>query len=209
MNSPAPPSLAPSWEVHIARSRPDAPVNSILQTQQYWAAYGFGVKQLVSLVWRVRDNRVVMDQSDDLYDVALVPPHQLTREEIYQLVREALQKQLGINVVKEKRSMEVAVLTAPHGKGLDLHQLPDENRPKGVVTTIGRELVGTDVTIADLCEFIEQWQQVVAVDETNLKGHYSFNVKGNGDLHKLLKEHLGLVVTREKREIEVLRIDKL
>lgn len=211
---PDPPSFAPSWDVHITRTRADGPTNSIVQAEHYWAVYGFGVKQIVSLVWRMRGNRVLLDQTDDLYDVAVVPPHELSQEEIFKLVREALQRQLGLRMVTEKRSMEVTVLSAPKGKGPALHELPEPKVPEGMGAISGggmggsnRELSGDNVIIDDFCELLERWEQAVVVDETNLKGHYSFHVKGDGDLHKMLKEQCGLVISREKREIEVLRVE--
>ncbi len=61
--------------------------------------------------------------------------------------------------------------------------------------------------MGDLCEVTERFENTLVVDETNLKGHYSINVSGDGDFRKMLKEQLGLVLTKGKREIDVLRIE--
>ena len=71
-----------------------------------------------------------------------------------------------------------------------------------------RELVGSGVSIDDLCELVERFENTVVVDETHLTGQYSIAVKGDGDFAKMLKEQLGLVQTPGEREIEVLRIEK-
>jgi hypothetical protein len=41
-----------------------------------------------------------------------------------------------------------------------------------------------------------------------LRGHYSIAVKGDGDFRKMLKEQLGLEITQEQRDVDVLRIAK-
>ncbi len=215
---PEPPPFAPSWTVHINRTPPEGPINSVVETPRYWAVYGFGSKPVVSLLWGMRDNRIFVDPDVDskgLYDIVIVPPHELTEKERTELVRAAWEQFLGVRIVKEKRRVEVTVLSAPHGKGPELHELPELKVRPGMGGVSGgglggsnRELVGSGVSIDDLCELVERFENTVVVDETHLTGQYSIAVKGDGDFAKMLKEQLGLVQTPGEREIEVLRIEK-
>ncbi len=137
---PNSPSFAPSLEVHISRTPPDGPVNTMVETQQYWAVYGYGLKAIVSLAWAMRYNRIFVDPGLDattLYDIAIVPPHELTEEDRFKLVRAALEKNLHVHIVKEKRSLEVDVLTAPNGNAPGLHELPQVQPPPGMGVVSG------------------------------------------------------------------------
>ena len=215
---PDPPSFPPSWEVHITRTAAGGLVNGQVETPKYWAVYGFGLKGIVSLAWGMAFPRVFAEPggtAEELYDFVIVPPHEISDEEKFKLIRAAVERYFRVHVVREKRRMEVAVLSAPQGKGPGWRELPELKVPPGMGGVMGsglggtsRELSGDGVMMADLCEFVERFDHALVVDETGLKGRYSVHVKGDGDFHKLLREQLGVVVTRGWREVEVLRVEK-
>jgi hypothetical protein len=77
------PSFPPSWQVHISPTPIDGAVNTRQDTPQYWTAYGFNLKGIVSTLWSVRVNRIFAPSDMDLkslYDFVFVPPKQLAEE---------------------------------------------------------------------------------------------------------------------------------
>ena len=215
---PAPPTFAPSWNVHIKPTPTGEPSNAFVETPRYSAQYGVGLEQLVSLFWRRKYNRIFVDpglDSKGLYDVILVPPGEPTEEEKFKVLRAAVEDYFLVQVVKETRHLPVEVLRAPHGKSPGLKELSDMKTPEGFGSISGgglggtsRELSGGNVVMDDLCELIEGFENTLVIDETNLRGHYSIAVKGDGDFRKMLKEQLGLEITQEQRDVDVLRIAK-
>lgn len=215
---PDAPTFAPSWEVHITKTAVNGRVNTSVETPRYWAIYGYGLKSVISQAWGMRDNRIFADadvDTDALYDFALVPPHEIDEEERFKILRDAVARQFEVRVVREKRKMEVDVLSAPQGKGPGLRELLPPDVPPGMGAIAGSGLGGTnrqlsshDATMEDLCDLLEGFEKTIVLDETNLTGHYAVNAKGDGDLRKMLKDELGLVLTKNWREIEVLRVER-
>lgn len=96
--------------------------------------------------------------------------------------------------------MEVYVLSAPHGKSPALREQKVDPTTLGQINGsslggTGRGLSGQNVEMSEVCELIERFRNDLVVDETHLKGSYSFHVKGDGHLESLLEEQLGLVMT--------------
>ena len=219
---PSPPLFSPSWEVHISPTPVDGAVNTQQTTPQYWTAYGFNLKAIVSTLWGVRYNRIFGAPDMDLkssYDFVLVPPRELGEEKRFRLLRTAVEKHFQVQIVKAKRTMQVYVLSAPQGKSPALQEQRADPTPTtlGQIGSMGiggtdRELSGDGVQMSDLCEIIEGFEHALVVDETNLKGVYSFHIKGNGNgidhFQSMLEEQLGLVLTRDQREVDVLLIEK-
>ncbi len=217
MFSPPAPSrvpIPPSWELHVSPTPKDGAVDSRYEDPQYWAAYGFSLKDIVSTLWDLRENRIFEAAdigSKRLYDFVFVPPRPLAEDEKLTALRKGVESRFGVRIVHAKRAMEVYVLSAPHGKSPALRELQLSTTQGQIVGTgLGgsdRELSGSNVRMDDLCETVERFKRSVVVDETNLSGRYSFDVKGNG-LDSMLEEQLGLVLSKGRRQVDVLLIQK-
>jgi uncharacterized protein (TIGR03435 family) len=64
------------------------------------------------------------------------------------------------------------------------------------------------VTIEDFCKVLEKGLDRKVVDETQLTGHYDFNVvrgdRTRDEFFDMLREQLGLALTPEQRDVPML-----
>jgi hypothetical protein len=109
--------------------------------------------------------------------------------------------------------MQVYVLSAPRGKSSALHEEQLDPTIGGHVRSSGfvgsnRELSGQGVQMSEVCEIIERFENALVADETDLKGFYSFHVYGNDNFKSMLEEELGLVLTRDQREVDLLLVKR-
>ena len=166
------------------------------------------------------------------YDFVLVLPKPESRSRIEHLVQQAIRKHFQVVIAHETRSMDVYVVTAPDGvkaaKLLELSgggamtsfrdfQVDTRVRPLPAMRELMRQafsrgkcgVFGSGTTIADFCKGLEQNLGHTFVDETGLTGVYD-HLELRADDHRFedvlqaLRDQLGLVATRERRDVPML-----
>jgi uncharacterized protein (TIGR03435 family) len=74
---------------------------------------------MMSIVYEKDPSRIVLPASLDneaRYDFVLVPPREMDREEVYHMVRQAIEKHFLVSTALENRPMDVYVMTVLKGK---------------------------------------------------------------------------------------------
>jgi uncharacterized protein (TIGR03435 family) len=166
------------------------------------------------------------------YDFVLVLPKPEGLGTIENLVQHAIQEHFHLVIARETRSIDVYVVTAPNGvkaaKLLELggggimtsfrdFQVDTRVRPLPAMRELIREafssgqcgVFGSGTTIADFCKGLEQNLGRLFVDETGLTGIYD-HLELRADDHRFedvlqaLRDQLGLVATRERRDVTML-----
>ena len=166
------------------------------------------------------------------YDFVLVLPNPEGWATIENLVQQAIQKHFRLVIARETRSMDVYVVTAPNGvkAGKLLEpggggvmtsfrdfQVDTRIRPLPAMRELLREafssgqcgVFGSGTTIADFCKGLEQNLGRLFVDETGLTGIYDrLELRADDlrfeDVLQALRDQLGLVATRERRDVTML-----
>ena len=68
----------------------------------------------------------------------------------------------------------------------------------------------SDATVADLCRTLEESLDRPVVDETHLTGHYDFEIdkgdRNRSEFFEMLREKFGLVITPDRRNVEMLMV---
>jgi uncharacterized protein (TIGR03435 family) len=125
--------------------------------------------------------------------------------------------------------MEVYVLTAPNGKSPSMKSSPEDShvstadlsvelteggKDSGEVSSNhpGASITGisvSDMTMAELCRGLEQPLDRLVIDETQLRGRYSFAVRDEGihttdEFLRRLHDQLGLVLAPGRRNVVML-----
>jgi uncharacterized protein (TIGR03435 family) len=93
----------------------------------------------------------------------------------------------------------------------DLEQMMDRLKASSEITVSA--IAASDGTVADLCRTLEEGLDRPVVDETHITGQYDFEIK-RGDRNKseffeMLRENFGLVITPDRRDVEVLAVRPL
>jgi hypothetical protein len=106
-DTPLVPDFMPSHVVHIVFSRySPAQERWIQHAGQAWRAYGFTLAQIVAHAWGSDETRVSLDaphiqEADTRYDFLIVLPPVDGPERVPALLRESLQEQFGVAVIRE------------------------------------------------------------------------------------------------------------
>ncbi len=187
-----------------------------------WSARGYGLKDLISLVYDTDVKRIDLPANgspDARYDVTLTSPQEMDPGAMQQMLEDALQKRFDLRITPEMRAMEVYVISAPAGPGSQLHRHGGGSADDdvGQVTTMGRDCPGISshgmqvsaTTISDFGKVLEMDLDRAVVDETRLPGSYDFKIDQYASKEELLKQlhdHLGLVVRPLERQVTVLKV---
>jgi uncharacterized protein (TIGR03435 family) len=110
------PSLPPSNEARIAPTRHTSAAGpSGGSGPDYWVIENAPFKAVLANLYDIAETRIDMAAPLDstAYDLALALPRSVNRETMIRLMRESIER--TFHVAREVRSMEVDVLTAPHG----------------------------------------------------------------------------------------------
>ena len=106
-DAPAVPDFMPSHVVHILFSRcSPAQERWVQHAGQAWRAYGFTLAQIVAHAWGSDEARVSLDaphiqDADTRYDFLIVLPPVDGPERVPALLRETIQEQFGVDVIRE------------------------------------------------------------------------------------------------------------
>ena len=109
------PRFLPSRTVHIALSVAPGQGPWIEQQEPVWGAYHFTLRQIVAFAWEVDVSKVRLDSPRDHdegmhYDFMIALPQAESRNVIPGLLREAIQKQLDVEVTREDGDPSVVVI---------------------------------------------------------------------------------------------------
>jgi uncharacterized protein (TIGR03435 family) len=111
------PSIPPSNEAHISKSSSRGMVGG--EAPDYLTQRGVDLRTMISKVYERDPSRIILPASLDNhqeYDFVLVPPHELERSAVYQLMQQGIETHFAISTTTETRQMNVYVMTALEGK---------------------------------------------------------------------------------------------
>lgn len=166
-------------------------------------------QSLVSATTGLSPNNILFEfeAPPQRYDLRVKMPG-VSQDVLQQRLKEAVEPSLGIEILREKRSVPVMVLTSPSG-------------PKGdLMTTKGGSfhfssssgvLAGQNAPLSNFIASLQGELGAIIVDETNLKEKYDVLLLfTEGDRDSLLKAlaDLGLVLKEETREMEMAIVRK-
>lgn len=224
------------YQVHIVPTSQPEGSSSIETGGDSWAARGYDLRTLIAQVFDVDARRIEFPDgplAGKRFDISINLPVQVDDETMQRLLADAVQKQFGLRIAPESRTMDVYVLTAPHGPGAAMkHHVAkmgaeeiagfggsdtaDDDLSK--ITVFGQDCTdkgsttGISVeasTMSDFRRTLEPDLDRVLVDETHLTGSFDFTVSkyaNQQELFQRLHDELGLVVTPAERSVTVLTV---
>jgi uncharacterized protein (TIGR03435 family) len=184
------------------------------------------VKDVIHEVYKVNLIRVHFPASLDdgkRYDLALVLPKQESEPKIHDVFRQAFEEYFHIVSTRENRLQDVYVVTATDRKppaaknyyagftstaGSVAYETPRGDAPNASLSLSSLNGVTLEGTTDDFCRVLESMLDHPVVNETNLKGRFEFDVKSSGgekeNFLDRLREQTGLVITPDRRNVEML-----
>jgi uncharacterized protein (TIGR03435 family) len=166
-------------------------------------------KDCIAGTFGVLPSRVVLETTlpDERYDLkAEGAPKDKNTLPALQL---ALSSVLGVTVTKEEREIEVYVLAQLHGQN---HKLQKPGPERASVGGDQDYVWGTNWDLSALLTFVDGSTGVPVVNETGLKGKYTYDLKAPkkdyDSLRKAIREQLGLDLSKERRRLQVVVVRK-
>ena len=219
--------FVPSRTVHILYSGMQSPQQPATNyTGRSLSAYGFTLKDVIVRAWKGNRWHVEIPPglSDDTrFDFLMVLPQKETMATCYGLPRSAIEQHFALDVQPEKRMRDVYVLTNANTRGQMLRRYPDPEPGSGFSLVAFSVFMGRskDAPMFPLDRFavhsvpflfLVNWFEEIlgghVVDKTGLPGIYGFELKERVSTPEafiqLLRDEAGLVITREKRQLETL-----
>jgi len=229
------PDFEPSYIVHISPAKNEASLHA--SGPDYDSLKAFTLKELIVELYDVPPIRIQLPAALDdgkRYEVTLVLPERETHEQMYSRFRQGIQDYFHFTAKREKRLMDVYVVTAPDGKPPALKtpdppaegtifsasnisfesrervsQLADLQKPMSIDALQAISMAGS---MDEFCRLIEDGLDRPVVNETNLNGAFEFSVAtstGKNDFLQRLRAQLGIAITTSQRTVEVLVIQPL
>ncbi|HLX45760.1 MAG TPA: TIGR03435 family protein [Bryobacteraceae bacterium] len=210
-------AFAQTSEVQISPSTfKGEPASGATQPNSF-TARGYTLQQMIARLNKVTPSRVVMPvvipvvlDTKQRYDFALVTPGPEDDAAIDHRIEQAIRARFHIAIAREKRTVEVYVMTAPHGPSpaMKVRPAPASGSISSGVTITADSISATNAAMEDISRMLEQHLQRTLLDETGLTGRYDFEIKGiaRGDdaFRSALRDRLGLDLTPARREIEMI-----
>ncbi len=173
-----------------------------------WSLTGSTLKRAIAELFEVTTERIDLPaELDDgrTYDFTIEVPA-AKRGNMTSLMEQAIEKQFRVSMVRERRLMDVYVLTAPSGHGKLLSSYLGGEGSSIRIQNSGLQAHAIDVKM--LSEALESPLALgkPVIDETHLTGHYDISVKGIGRGPEALVQSLqecGIVALPEKRNVEL------
>jgi uncharacterized protein (TIGR03435 family) len=184
---------------------PDAPQGHFTSSgPDYFFAQGFTLRAILAPLLNADEHRIEMPPDfdrDERYEFRLRLPAPETWQALKRRVLKGITRHFDLCITRERRLLDVYVLTAPHGETLALHRVPEqdgglagawleyftvgEDRPEpgrppahgASLHTIG-PLSMSASTLGDLARSLEELIGHPVVDETGLGGRYDIEVRG-------------------------------
>ncbi len=174
--------------------------------------YAWSVKDALAQAYDVPEGRIAISPSftDSRYDLFVaVPQHQ--KSSLKPLLQAALEAGFGLTIRSEKRETDVYVLsTGPGGPSAGLRPTAST----GGAGTIVRPgwISFANFGVQALCDHLEKGLGRPVLDETNLEGHYDWELKYDPEkpqsLIPAVRDQLGLELTPARRSIEWYVVEK-
>jgi len=227
------PDFPPSYTLHVSpslRSRQEG--TNQFGSDDFLTLQGFDIEDAISLLYNLNRVRIELPASfdqTDRYDFSMVLPKPEGREQMEERFRQGIQDYFHLAATRENRLVDVYVVTSTGQKppaakspafGGSASSLrvesggPDENGQRtkytghSIAAVRGISLEGT---IDQFCKTLEQDLDRPVVNETNLNGRFTLTVQATdgkkNDFLDRLRDQLGLSVTQEQRNVEILVFD--
>jgi uncharacterized protein (TIGR03435 family) len=226
--------------LHVARVDPDAPQGYFTSGgPDYFWAQGFTLRAILARLLNTDERRIEMPpdlDTEERYEFKLRLSTAESWQPVERRVIEGISSHFDICITRERRLLDVYVLTVRHGEQLAPHRATEHDggigagsieysiisgsdRPearlaaadRGSLHTIG-PLSMSGSTLADLASSLEEVLGQPVVDETGLGGRYDINVRGHHAgieaFLAALHDQLGLSVTRTRRELEMMVVQR-
>ena len=171
-------------------------------------AKGATGKGLIIAAYRTSGDRVIdkANLSDTLYSVEVIVPKGC-EEMLYNLLKQVIQAGLGVTSAWENIETKVGILR--RNPSLPLNMKTSMGK-KGSIRWDSTKVSGVAQPISKLTKLLGVYALgFPVIDETRLRDKYDFNVEWQENNQQSLKknlEALGLILTVEKRQIEMVVI---
>jgi uncharacterized protein (TIGR03435 family) len=200
------PEFPPSYTVHISPTQKEIGT-AMWSAPNYWITQGCELQTLIGMLYDFDVTRIDFGDRElakQRYDVALVPPNEEGEAAMKESIRIALRRELGLLITREVRRRDVYIVTAPHGRGLELRETKNMGGftathsfvtvPGGTNTPTREDIeqlqfskranegIAVDSismlsgTIAEFCSTLEQSLDRPVIDESQLQGRYSIEL---------------------------------
>jgi uncharacterized protein (TIGR03435 family) len=203
--------LVPSYVVHISPA-----------AQNEFRALGEGgpdtyitknqpLKLIILELWNTAMARIAFPEKLDegRYDVTAHIPV-ADRDQLLQVVREAVEKHFGLSVEKEVRMQRIYRLTACGKPSPQLQ--PAKSDDKEMRGGGLDSMVGTAQEMGDIASEFEGVLEVPVIDETGFEGNYNYSASSQRPQPEAsfdMAHQLGLELTGAERPIEMLVVRKV
>ena len=218
------PDFVPSYDVHFMYGQ--AQGLSSVGGPRECSLCGFTLKAAIAKLWEADERRIDLPPAlatYQRYDIVLKLPRDESRNTIHALMRQAIEKQFGVQIAAESRSTEVYVMTMPGGPGGALRSQPDAGGGAVGFATFSTSTAGgafepslfpmqgfnlSGMPPQIVAQAIEEIVGRPVVDETGLSGVLDLELRATinnpGAFLSVLRDEAGLVLTAARREIPVL-----
>lgn len=204
--------LAPSYEVRIspapqgelrALDSGPAPDTYITKNQP--------LHSIIVDLWGMPTSRIVFPEKLDeaRYDVTAHIPV-ADRDQLLQVVREAVEKHFGLRVERGERMQRIYRLTASGKPSSQLQPAKDDDKEMrgGGLDS----MIGTAQEIKDIASELEGLLEVPVIDETGFEGIYNYSASSKRPQPEAsfdMAHQLGLELTEAERPVEMLVVRKI
>jgi uncharacterized protein (TIGR03435 family) len=173
----------------------------------YWITVGHELQSIIGKLYDFDPGRIDF-QDEELatvrYDVAMVPPKDIGEDAMKEAIRAALQRELGLLLIRDTRRRDVYIVTAPDGPGVGIQ----ETENFGTTIHIGGGGIAMSGTVGQFCYALERELDRPVMDESQLQGRYSIEVqrglKTKDQFIEQMRNELGLLVSSGERDVEML-----
>jgi len=170
---------------------------------------GSELREAIAMAYNVNQHNIVSSTAllDAKFDVTVVPP--VGKEhEVRAMMRELLERTLGLTTHTETREMTVYEVYAPEGPGRHLQPTTESRRDwdfkPGTYT-------GQNVTLVELLYYVFVTLNMPVFDESGLEGGFDFRLTWNESnpesIIPAMRRQLGLEMRKTTREMEVLVVE--
>jgi uncharacterized protein (TIGR03435 family) len=221
--------------LHVSPSKEQE--NSNFGGPDFWSRKGYPLRELLAEIYDVETPRIALPAGLDdgkRYDFALVTPEPQDLDAMHQLARQGIGEYLHGSVVRERRTVDVYVVTTAGGTpppanpllrraamnfdsmgmSFDMDGEGDEAAPsKRPGLSAVRSFSMGEGTVEDFRRSLEASLDRPVVDETGLTGVYDFAMKGDenantieekNDFLERMRDQLHLTIKPGRRGVETL-----
>jgi len=223
------------YQVQIAPTSQPEGSSSIETGGDSWVARGYDLRTLIAQIFSIDARRIDFPNgaaASRRFDITVSLPVEVDEDTMQRLLADAVEKQFGLRIAPESRTMDVYVLTAQNGPGAAMKRHvtkisaaeiagfggAEGADATGQITVFGQDCTdkgsNTGITVeassmSDFRRTLEPDLDRVLLDETHLAGSFDFkvgNYTSQQELFRELHDQLGLSVTAAQRSVTVLAV---